>query len=288
MMNRVTICGTLSVLFFVVAVYFVAWGSYLASLIALIIGVTLMIASGLISELTAKIPLGALGVKGKDVKHNVVGKKKIEKNKTTPKDEAPYICLEAIKSKIRILLIDDNDDAAELVQLLKNEGWHSSHMMDLNSYEDSILLDSHIICIDINGVGKALHRNSGLDLVEPIGQRYPQKKIILYSSEPNHRIFDAALDYVDRRVSKTDTYSFSKSIEQLAIEIFDKEANLESVYLKFKKHFKIEIKYSQLKLIIEHASDNGVVDFVRLSKELHVDTRWAKAIAEICNYRITE
>ena len=107
MMSRVTICGTLSVSFFVIAVCFMVKGFCFASLLALIIGVTLMIASGLISELTAKIPFGVLRVKGKDVKHNMVGKKKIEENKTTPKDEAPYICLEAIKSKIRILLIDE-------------------------------------------------------------------------------------------------------------------------------------------------------------------------------------
>src|SRR5690606_18315217 len=97
--------------------------------------------------------------------------------------------LAELKARTRILLIDDEE--TNLVESLRAEGWHVKYLPDLDRYNNTDLVDAHIVCVDIKGVGKILNiPEEGLGLVKNIKEKYPQKKIILCSSVNSHDIFD--------------------------------------------------------------------------------------------------
>ena len=130
--------------------------------------------------------------------------------------------IEDIKAKTRILFIDDQS-RNDIVEYLDNEGWSARWISDIKAIDIPDILDSHIICVDIKGVGQKLNKeNEGLDIAASIKKRYPQKKVILYSSQASHNIFHEANVLIDRRIHKSsgDYEIFRNEIEDLSKEIF--------------------------------------------------------------------
>lgn len=132
------------------------------------------------------------------------------------------LSLEALQDQTRVLFVDD-EDRTDVIDYLHGERWHCRQLRDIDSMENTELKDSHIVCIDIRGVGRKLYKeNEGLDLVVSVRNRYPEKKIILYSSQPMHNIFHKANEMLDKRIYKRsgDLEVFRSAIEELSRKCF--------------------------------------------------------------------
>lgn len=125
-----------------------------------------------------------------------------------------------LKCQINILFVDD--EKFPIVNILKKtEGWKNTKLVsDVKSLTCSDVKWAHIIFVDINGVGGTLYKDQGLGLAKGLKERYPNKKIILYSAETNHNAFSDAWDIVDARLPKdADPIQFIAKVEKYAIEI---------------------------------------------------------------------
>lgn len=106
------------------------------------------------------------------------------------------------KGNVQILFIDD--ETFELIQILKDSGIPNvNRLKDVKKLDDPKILSSQIIFVDINGVGEILKfKNQGIGLAKSIKERYPNKKVVLYSGINTWNIFDEDLKYVDAKLSK--------------------------------------------------------------------------------------
>lgn len=98
---------------------------------------------------------------------------------------------------INVLFIDD-DTKFKIVDILKTQkGINCQIVKDVKDFSQIEISSAHIIFVDIEGVGKVLTPNDqGLGLVCEIKERFPDKKIIIYSSDPQrdmtHKAFRVA------------------------------------------------------------------------------------------------
>lgn len=131
--------------------------------------------------------------------------------------------LEELKQYCRILFIDDDTDF-KTIDIIKRAGWtHTSHIYDIDNLDADCIRLAHIICLDIQGVGKALSfQKEGLGLLSALKERYPHTAIIAYSAQSNGVIdfFDVNINKADKRLSKTtDPYQFMLTLEELAVDM---------------------------------------------------------------------
>src|SRR5690606_20901804 len=150
-----------------------------------------------------------------------------------------------LKDKTRILFIDDRE--TDLVSALKKEGWRVKYVDDLDSYNNTDLVDSQIICSDIKGVGIKLNvQGEGLGLVKAIKAKYPEKKIILYSSISSHDIFDNAIDLVDKKLFKDgQVHPFDAAITELSEKLFDWDTVVKDIYFRYRSEFGVELSLTE-------------------------------------------
>lgn len=128
--------------------------------------------------------------------------------------------LDIMLSKTSILFIDD-DSNFNVVKILKDSGWKKSKTLtDIKTLDIPAVKDSDIIFVDINGVGKLLKLEyEGLDLALMLKQKYPEKKVIIYSANRNSNSFHKAWDYCDFKLEKNALpYQFQNIIEEYSIE----------------------------------------------------------------------
>ncbi len=146
--------------------------------------------------------------------------------------------IERLQDITRVLFIDD-EDRSDVIDYLHEERWHCRQIFDLDSVENAELKDAHIICIDIRGVGLKLSKEKqGLDIVLSVHSRYPEKKIILYSSSAIHDIFHKANDIVDKRIYKRsgDLEVFRSAIEELSRKCFVWNEVVSNAFKQIKSH----------------------------------------------------
>lgn len=129
-----------------------------------------------------------------------------------------------IKNACRVLFID-NEKFKTVERLRLNDGWrNTAWIKDVESFDQPEIVNAHVIFIDIQGVGKKLCPNDeGLGLITAIKERYPDKKVIMYSAEQQGKIdgLHKAADIVDGRLSKTaDHYEFQKKLEKWLRKLF--------------------------------------------------------------------
>lgn len=125
--------------------------------------------------------------------------------------------LEALKPVTKILFIDD-DTKFKVVQILKRSGWIQTKIIkDVRSLDCSDITEANILFVDIQGVGKYLEfSDEGLGLAYAIKQKFPQKKVVIYSAETKGDRFHKALRYVDSFLSKNaDPYEFQQIVEEM-------------------------------------------------------------------------
>jgi len=126
--------------------------------------------------------------------------------------------LAELKSKTHLLFIDD-DGRFQVVNILKKSGWvQTIRIADVVSLDSSEVTSSHILFVDIQGVGKRLKfHDEGLGLAEAIKNKYPEKKVVIYSAQDEGKRFHSALRKADDVLSKNaDPYEFQQLTEKLA------------------------------------------------------------------------
>ncbi|WP_206499936.1 hypothetical protein [Vibrio paracholerae] len=123
-----------------------------------------------------------------------------------------------IKNNTRILFIDD-DTRFKVVKILNKSGWVNAKLVkDIDSLDCQDVLASDIIFVDVQGVGVELNfKEEGLGLASALKDKYPQKKIIIYSAEQKGDRFHEALRKVDDFLAKdVDPYQFTSVVEKFA------------------------------------------------------------------------
>ena len=120
------------------------------------------------------------------------------------------------KTKYRILFIDDKHREFKMVSQLKKSGWiNTKAVKDVVDLDDPKVKEADLIFVDINGVGTQLFEDQGLGLAAALKDRYQEKAIILYSSDPEGDRFNVKLKKVDDSLPKNaDPYEFISMIEQ--------------------------------------------------------------------------
>ena len=120
--------------------------------------------------------------------------------------------LDNFKLTKHILFIDD-DTKFKVVSILKKSGWiHTKSVKDIDSYDSKDVLETDIFFVDIQGVGKQLEcKDEGLGLAMNLKNKYPLKKVVIYSAETKGERFHDALRIADSFLSKNaEPYQFQQ------------------------------------------------------------------------------
>jgi hypothetical protein len=129
--------------------------------------------------------------------------------------------IESLKSKVKILFIDD-DTKFNIVKILKDSKWkHTKSVVDIKSLDIPIVKEADIFFVDVNGIGKLLNcEHEGLDIALMLKQKYPNKKVVIYSANKNNN-FHPAWDQCDFKLEKNAlTYQFQSLVEQYSLELY--------------------------------------------------------------------
>lgn len=129
--------------------------------------------------------------------------------------------IEMLKTKIHILFIDD-DTKFSVVKILKDNGWkHTKSVIDIKALDIPKVRESHIFFVDINGVGKVLQcPHEGLDIALMLKQRYPFKKVVIYSANNKNNVFHEAWNIADFKLAKNALpYQFQNLVEKYSLEL---------------------------------------------------------------------
>lgn len=176
----------------------------------------------------------------------------------------PIRTIDQLKSSVSILFIDN--EVFNLIDDLKvKEGWKRiNYVPDISSLDQSELVDAHIVCVDIQGVGVELgFPDEGLGLIEAIHEKYPEKKLIMYSAEAQGQVdaFHPAEDIVDARLRKSaNRYQFETQIERLAQEAFCVDACALNIQRVLSRELNVTLGVDEIKRILERIYSNGRFD----------------------------
>jgi hypothetical protein len=123
------------------------------------------------------------------------------------------------KDTARILFVDD-DTSFQVVKILRKAGWQNvKAIKDVTSLDSQTVVETDIFFVDIQGVGKALKFNDeGLGLALALKNKYPHKKLVIYSAEPRGDRFHQAFRVADDFLSKTaEPYEFQQVVDNLLL-----------------------------------------------------------------------
>jgi len=123
-----------------------------------------------------------------------------------------------IKDSTRILFVDD-DEKFKVVRILRSSGWSNTTLTkDIASLDDPSVAETDIFFIDVQGVGVRLgFKDEGLGLAAALKEKYPQKRVVIYSAEPRGERFHKALRRADGALEKNaDPYEFQQLVESFA------------------------------------------------------------------------
>ena len=187
----------------------------------------------------------------------------------------PTRTIEQLKNSVNILFVD-NEVFNLTTELKDKEGWRRlSVVPDISSLSHKELIDAHILCIDIQGVGKELGFNDeGLGLIVAIHEKYPEKKIIMYSAEAQGQIdaFHPAEGIVDERLRKSaNRYQFETTIERLAQEAFCLDSCALTIKRVFSRELNVELSQEEIKTAIEKLYSTGKFDNNSICKAFNLN-----------------
>jgi hypothetical protein len=127
--------------------------------------------------------------------------------------------LDDFKNETRILFVDD-DMRFKVSKILIRSGWvHTKLIKDCETLDEQDVINASILFIDVQGVGLAMGFNDeGLGLALAIKQKYPHKKVVIYSAETQGDRFHKALREADSFLAKNaDPYEFQRLVEEFTI-----------------------------------------------------------------------
>lgn len=195
----------------------------------------------------------------------------------------PQRTLDQLKTSVNILFID-NEVFNLTNELKEKEGWKRLRTVsDISSLSQVELVDAHIVCSDIQGVGVELgFPDEGLGLIAAIHEKYPEKKIIMYSAEAQGRVdaFHPAENLVDGRLRKSaNRYQFETEIERLAQEAFCLDACALNIQRVLSRELNINLGIDEIKKAIEKLYSTGNYKSDNICKVFNLNN--AAAIANI-------
>ncbi|NAW33321.1 hypothetical protein [Halomonas alimentaria] len=163
-----------------------------------------------------------------------------------------------IKDRTKILFIDDNK--FKVIDILKNNGWRNTQCLDdIEDLDDIRVRESHILFIDIHGVGRGLgFSNEGLGLVKALKERYPEKKVVVYSSESKGDRFEEGFEYADSRLKKNvDPIRFLALVDDYSDEFFSLDACANRLKEILREDFKVSMTVDEVKQKIYQFQKKG-------------------------------
>lgn len=125
------------------------------------------------------------------------------------------------KLHTHVLFIDD-DAKFQVVKILVNSGWKNTSLVkDAITLDDTAIFNAHILFVDVQGVGKRMgFESEGLGLAQALIEKYPSKKVVIYSIQTQGDRFHAALRKAASFLPKNaDPYEFTKLVEDLSSEL---------------------------------------------------------------------
>jgi hypothetical protein len=127
-----------------------------------------------------------------------------------------------------------------------------------------------------------------MGLVKDIKLKYPEKKIILYSSVSKQDIFSDALDFADKRLKKQSSLiPFVKAIEEMAENTFSWEETLRFAYIKLEDDLGDIMEFDAFKKMAEKSISNGEWDKNAFVKKAGVSLDVASKLASLIALAIT-
>lgn len=153
---------------------------------------------------------------------NNLGNENKELDSLTPKSASSSKDELEIRKKLTNILFVDDDTKFKIIKILNVSGWINTKIVkDIDNPDSELVKNSHILFVDINGVGiKMGFKDEGLGLANYLKKKYPEKKVILYSTEPGGNRFHEALRKVDDFLSKNaEPSEFQEIIEQFSAEV---------------------------------------------------------------------
>lgn len=187
-----------------------------------------------------------------------------------PKKKFPVRTIDQLKNSVEILFID-NEVFNLTEDLREKEGWKRiKYVTDIKSMSQPELQDAHILCIDIQGVGKELgFQDEGLGLITAIHEQFPEKKIIMYSAEAQGQVdaFHPAEEFVDARLKKSaNRYQFEMQLEELAQDAFCLDNCAIHIQRVFQRELNVTISVEEIKRAIERLYSKGKHDPINICK----------------------
>lgn len=150
-----------------------------------------------------------------------IGEKKYNPEETTVNNSGHKKSLDEYKNETRILFVDD-DARFKVAKILTQSGWvHTKLIKDCKTLDEHDIADAQLLFIDVQGVGVAMGFNDeGLGLALAIKDKYPEKKVIIYSAETKGDRFHEALRKADSFLPKNaDPYEFQRIVEEFTVGI---------------------------------------------------------------------
>lgn len=154
-----------------------------------------------------------------DNKNLILEKKGDKKAEKSPNQIDREALLDSLKLKKKILFIDD-DKNFKVVKILKDSGWkYTRTVTDIKTLDMPVVKESDMFFVDINGVGNLLGLENGLDLALMLKQKYPEKKVVIYSANKNSNSFHKAWDACDYKLEKNALpYQFQNLVEEYSLK----------------------------------------------------------------------
>ena len=163
----------------------------------------------------------------------------------------PDRSVQELKQLCRILFVDDGE--FDVPEILINSGWRSTKkLVDVDSLDTPELLDAHIVFVDIAGVGKRMRfADEGLGLISALKQRYPLKKVVVYSAQRRGDRFHEGLSDADERLAKNaDPFQFESLVESLAKETFSINGCIQSLKGILGKEFNLHLSDAEIDKVL--------------------------------------
>jgi len=150
-----------------------------------------------------------------------VGERNRNPGEGTANNNGQKKSLDDYKNETRILFVDD-DARFKVAKILTQSGWvHTKLIKDCKTLDERDVVDAQLLFIDVQGVGVAMgFSDEGLGLALAIKEKYPDKKVIIYSAETKGDRFHEALRKADSFLPKNaDPYEFQRIVEEFTVGV---------------------------------------------------------------------
>ena len=203
-----------------------------------------------------------------------------------PKAKFPDRSVDDIKQICKIIFVDDRKFS--VVDILGKAGWvNTKRIKDVCSLDDNDIKEAHILFVDIQGVGKALQfKDEGLGLITALKNKYPNKKIVVYSAESDGDRFHKGLSKAEARLSKNaDPYEFQTLVEKFAKEAFSLEESIRRIQKTLQDELKIPIERDEVIRNLNKLHKNQSYTELDISKVFNLQN--AASVASIIQLFLT-